>query len=123
MQIRLLTIAMSLAAIVVVLLVVLARMNFISISLPYLWIAGHLAAPFGAALVLYHLFRPTRLVVAACLAGGLISCAFLAYVLLSEGLGFSGPYQLLAWVVAFLAGYVAASPIGFGVLLAARLRQ
>jgi hypothetical protein len=114
---------MSLAVIVVVLLVVLARVNFISISLPFLWVAGHLAAPFGAALMLYHLFRPTRPVVAACLAGGLIACAFLAYVLLSEGLGFSGPHQLLAWVVAFLAGYVAASPIGLGVSLAARLRQ
>jgi hypothetical protein len=123
MRMHLLTKAMSFAVIVAVLLIVLAHMNVITISLPYLWVAGHLTAPFGAALVLYHLFRPTRLVIAACIAGGLMSCAFLAYILFYTGLGFVGPYQFLAWAVAFLAGYVSASPFGFGVLLAERSRR
>jgi hypothetical protein len=93
-----------------------------TISLPYVWVAGHLAAPLGAILLLFHLFKPHRLAVSTSIVGGMVSCAFLAFVLFSEGKGFVGAYRFVAWLIAFLAGYLAAAPAGYLLVLVQRSR-
>lgn len=89
-----------------------------TISLPYLWIAGHLAAPVGLCLALYHLVTRGRLVGAWCVLGGLLSCALLAAILVAIEKSFFGVYQWLAWVVAFFAGYAVSAPAVYAVRIA-----
>jgi hypothetical protein len=98
------------------------EVGHMTISLPYVWVWGHCAAPFGTALLLFHVFRPQRLVVMAGTLGGTVSCAFLGYVLFTLGIGFSGIHRFLAWPIAFCAGYVVAAPLGWLVLLFNRHR-
>lgn len=89
-----------------------------TISLPYLWVAGHLAAPIGLCLALYHLLRRRRLVGAWCVLGGLLSCVVLAAILFAIEKSFFGVHQWLAWVVAFFAGYVASAPAAYAAAFA-----
>lgn len=89
-----------------------------TISLPYLWVAGHLAAPFGLCLSLYHLVRRSRLVGACCVLGGLLSCGLLAAILAAIEKSFFGVHQWLAWLVAFFAGYVASAPAAYAAAFA-----
>lgn len=84
-----------------------------TISLPFLWIAGHLAAPVGALLLVLHFFMSQRIVVWLCVAGGVLSCAFLLYVMTAINQSFFGIYTGLAWVLAFLSGYLVAAPFAY----------
>lgn len=84
-----------------------------TISLPYLWIAGHLAAPIGALLVVFHCFTSQRIVTRLCVFGGVLSCAFLLFVMTAINQSFFGIYTVLAWALAFLSGYLMAAPFAY----------
>jgi hypothetical protein len=94
-----------------------------NISLPYLWVYGHLAAVVGAVLLLAHLLTRPRIAVAAGTCGGALSCAFLGFVLFSIEQSFFGIYRWLAWLVAFLAGYAVVGLVTHAALLIAHLQQ
>ncbi len=75
------------------------------ISLPWLWLAGHMAAAIGTLLLLVQLVRPSKGIAAAGTVGGVAACAALAYILSELNQSFGGIYRGLAWGIAFLAGY------------------
>ena len=87
-------------------------------TLPYLWILGHLAALIGAAFAFVHLFRRSRAVVVYGVVAGLASCGSLAFILHAIGQSFFGWYAWLAWVVAFFAGYAVGCVLSWTVRLA-----
>ena len=94
-------------------------LDVMTISLPYLWMIGHLAALVGASCAVVHLFRRLRFVVLYGVVTGLASCGALAYILQDIGQSFFGAYRWLAWLVAFFAGYAVGSVlVGAGRLAA-----
>lgn len=91
-----------------------------TISLPYLWVIGHLAALIGVACLLANLFFRIRAVLVFSALAGLASCGLLAYILHDIGRSFFGVYQWLAWVVAFFAGYAVGAVLSWAVRLSMR---
>jgi hypothetical protein len=86
-----------------------------TISLPHLWVFGHMAAMVGLVLVLVHLvMRDGRLLLVSSI-GGALGCLALLGILLSIGKSFFGIYSVLAWIIAFFAGYAASTPIGYAI--------
>jgi hypothetical protein len=92
-----------------------------SISLPWLWIVGHLAAMLGALLLVLHALMPARIPAIAGAVGGVVGIGVLGWILLAIDQSFFGVYRWLAWVVAFLAGYAAAALAAHLALLVRRL--
>lgn len=78
-----------------------------TISLPYLLVAGVLAAPVGVLLLLAQLLWPHRLSLLAGGVGALGSCSLLGLILWLTEQDFMGWYKPLAWSIAFFAGYAA----------------
>ncbi|CAN7771770.1 hypothetical protein LJR039_007581 [Pseudorhodoferax sp. LjRoot39] len=87
-----------------------------TISLPWFWTLGHLAALVGMAMAGLHVYTRPRAGVIAGLLGGVLSAAWLAYILAEIEQSFFGVYRWLAWIVAFFAGYAC----GAGVVPLAR---
>ena len=83
------------------------------ISLPWLWVVGHLAAALGILLVLAQLAWPHRAIAMAGALGGAASCVTLAYILNDVNRSFGGTYEFLAWAIAFLAGYATVAGVWY----------
>ena len=82
-----------------------------TISLPHLWVIGHAAAVAGGFVLLIHLVARNRSAILVSSLGGLVSCMALAAILLAIGKSFFGIYSVLAWMIAFLAGYAITAPV------------
>jgi hypothetical protein len=78
-----------------------------TISLPYLLVAGLFTAPVGLLLLFAQLLWPHRLSLLVGFVGAVGSCLLLGGILLATGLHFMGWYNPLAWSIAFFAGYAA----------------
>jgi hypothetical protein len=84
-----------------------------TISLPYLLVAGVFAAPVGVLLLLAQVMRPHKPSLLAGIFGALASCLFLGYILWSIQQDFMGWYKPLAWSTAFFAGYAALAVVPY----------
>lgn len=93
-----------------------------TISLPLLWLCGHLAAAPGAGAFLLHVLTGNRMVFIISSAGGAIACLALFFILMTTGKSFFGIYSVLAWVIAFFAGYAVAAPVGYAVRFGKRIK-
>lgn len=63
------------------------------------------------------------MVVAICATGGVLSCMLLAGLLMVVGKSFLGIYGVLAWVIAFFAGYLVSVPIAYAIWIGWRLHN
>jgi hypothetical protein len=78
-----------------------------TISLPYLLVAGLFTAPVGLLLLFAQLLWPHRPSLLAGFVGAAGACLLLGFILWSTERDFMGWYKPLAWSIAFFAGYAA----------------
>jgi len=81
----------------------------VTISLPYLFVAGVFTAPVGALLLLSQLRWPCKATLVAGGLGGALSWLFLQYITISIEQDFMGWYKPAAWGIVFFAGYAPAA--------------
>ena len=83
------------------------------ISLPHLFVFGLFLAGVGVLFVVAEAVHPVSAACTAGVVGGFLTCVLLAAILISIDIWFLGRYAYLAWLIAFLAGYAVAAPLGY----------
>ncbi len=88
-----------------------------TISLPYLFAAGLVAAPVGVLLLLAQLRWPNKPTLLAGVVGGVGTWLLLQYITATIEQAFMAWYKPAAWLIAFFAGYAPAALAAYGLRL------